>query len=229
MRSLLRSVKTSCPSGWPCCVPGRGLPRPGRLGLIWLIVPFLLCGAVGTAVAASDRLTPPPSHLNADHDAPVYLTGFLAFGGSTQYDIGCLGYGATFLFRPGSADRFLSFLYDAQLSMVLQADYQKLDSERHMLSADFILRHYLKDMTAPENEISAFFGAGLGASQIYLAPEDGGGADRNFSWLLEIGQEWRIRSVYVLSIKLQYRSYRHDGWDYSHLAVQAGAGIPLPW
>ena len=52
---------------------------------------------------------------------------------------------------------------------------------------------------------------------------------RGAGWLIEAGQEWRLPKRRLVQFKLQYRSYRHDGWNYAYISVQVGAGVPLPW
>ena len=198
--------------------------------LVSILIPLLLPTLTGASEAStSPRLTLPRSHLSAPYDSPVYLTGHLAAAATEKYDVGQWGVGATLLLRPGSASRFLHFLYDADLSMVLQADYLRLAAKRRILSADLILRHYFADMSDADVRVGAFLGAGLGASQITIPPDDGGGRLSYFSWVLEAGQEWKIAERYLVAVKLQYRSFHHEGFDYSAWSLQGAVGLPFPW
>ena len=216
-------------------IPARRSRRRSGGGLIACLLELLLTslfvptGPVLAETSTSPRLELPRSHLSAPYDSPVYLTGHLAAAATESYDIGQWGVGATLLLRPGSASRFLQFLYDADLSMVLQADYLRLAAKRRILSADLILRHYFADMSNADVRVGAFLGAGLGASQITIPPDDGGGRLSYFSWVLEAGQEWKVAEHYLVAVKLQYRSFRHEGWDYSAWSLQGSVGLPFPW
>jgi len=95
---------------------------------------------------SSSRLENPRGVLNQPFDSPIFLGAYGQLGGGLDHDQGQLGYGAFFMFRPGSASNFFRFLHDWNSSLVLQADYQKVSADSRILSGDLIIRHYLKDM-----------------------------------------------------------------------------------
>jgi hypothetical protein len=177
----------------------------------------------------SDRMSNPGSTLGEPFVAPIYLAAHLAFGGAFQYDQGNTGYGLEFIIRPGSAVKFLDFLYRKNIGVVLQADYMNVDANRRILSGDFILRKYFSNMRYPKGKKSPFVGFGFGGSEILLAPPEGNGIDKYWSWVVEAGQEWTWADKYVVYAKGQYRHYGYHGYDYSNWSVIVGAGITAPW
>jgi len=178
---------------------------------------------------SSSRLENPRGVLNQPFDSPIFLGAYGQLGGGLDHDQGQLGYGAFFMFRPGSASNFFRFLHDWNSSLVLQADYQKVSADSRILSGDLIIRHYLKDMRDDTTAVSPFFGAGIGASEVLLPPEEPITFQQYWSGLLEIGQEWNWRPDKMVFIKGQFRYYSFGGYNYSTWSLQAGAGIPLPW
>jgi hypothetical protein len=185
--------------------------------------------AQGSQGYTSKRLERPRSALGQPFDAPMFLGAYGQFGGSTSYDMGQPGYGLQFMFRPGRAVNFLSFLYDWNSSLVLQADYQRVTDTTRILSADGIIRRYTHDMRDPNTTHSPFLGVGIGASDIIPPAGSGRVADKYWSLLLEAGQEWNFRREYLLFVKFQFRYYDHASFNYSNFTLQAGAGLPLPW
>lgn len=208
--------------------------------LLQLALVLIIFGSIGQVALAqddrqfsewgrSDRLSNPGSTLGEPFASPIYLGGHVAFGGAFNYDQGNTGYGLELIMRPGAAVKYLSFLFRQNIGLVLQADYMNVDSDRRILSGDFILRKYFADMRYPEGKVSPFLGLGFGASEITLQPPDGTGIDKYWCGVVEGGMEWDISHKYVAYVKGQYRYYNYHGMNYSNWSCMVGAGIPLPW
>jgi hypothetical protein len=216
------------------CVPG-ALPRSlARWAMVALLGVILANDGSNPALGqtsryTSKRLENPRSTLGQPFDSPIFLGAYGQLGGTFDFDQGQPGFGAILLFRPGSAVNFLDFLYDWNSSMVLQADYQKVSSDLRILSGDLIIRRYFNDVRVPGTAVSPFVGAGIGASEVTLPPEAGRTFNIDWSWLVEIGQEWEYRTHYLIFIKGQFRHHSSLGYSYAGWTFQAGGGIPLPW
>lgn len=199
-----------------------------HLKLLMLVL-TLLVGTGAQATLDNDRLSVPGSHLGGSPDSPIFVGLFGQVGGTSEYGTGEFGGGATFVFRPGAADRFLPFLYRWNTSFVLQGDYQNIGPEQTLLSADVIFRRYIDDMRAPDAPGSFFWGLGMGASRAELPLGAGTSRIKNWSGLLEVGREWTIQKRYLVWVRGQYRYFEKSGFDYSGWTIQAGAGIPWPF
>lgn len=182
-----------------------------------------------SAQLTSKRLARPRGTLDQPIDSPIFLGLYGQVGGGFHFDMGQPGGGAFILFRPGAASGFLDFLHAWNAGLVLQADYQKLATDRHIFSGDLIIRRYVRDMGGEGNGVSPFVGFGVGASKVFLPTPEGQVTDSYWSLLVEFGQEWAYRQNNVIFVKGQLRRYSFGGNDYSTWSVQAAAGIPLPW
>jgi hypothetical protein len=182
-----------------------------------------------TAAAENRRLSVPHSNLDNPFQAPVFLAGHVALAAGGVAEGFQKGGGAVFLFRPGASDRFLDFLYGLNASMVLQAEYHRVNDLQRVLSGDMIVRRYVEDFSAPAPRKSFFYGLGIGASEVTLTAEDGGGLEIGLGIVAEAGQEWNLQRSMLAYWQIQYRSYRNKGHDLSHWSFKVGAGIPLPW
>lgn len=193
-----------------------------------LVAAGLLAAGTGSAIAASGnpRLELPNSGLENPYRTPIFLLGQvgLGFGGVVDGVRPCGG--ATFVMRPGNAERFLPVLQEWNTSMVLQAEYQKVNDTQRILSGDLFLRRYLGDVQADEHGPVFFVGPGVGASEVVLPS---GKMEKGFEWLAEAGQEWRPARNRLLAWKLQYRWYDYHGRDFSHWSLQIAAGLPWPF
>jgi len=186
---------------------------------------LLLLGA-DSGFAGNPRLSLPKSGLGDPYATPIFLAGHgsLGFGGvmdGVQY-----GGGATFVMRPGTAERFLPLLQDWNTALILQAEYHRVNDAQRILSGGMIFRRYLRPMQGPTTDRNPFLGIGVGASEVSLAL---GGFETGWEFLAEAGQEWSPRRSLLAYWKLQYRDYRYHGRDFSHWAVQTGVGVPWPW
>lgn len=193
------------------------------LGLVMLV------GAAWAGAGENPRLALPKSDIDRPFRTPVYVCGHAALAAAGVVDGVQPGGGAAFLFRPENANRFLGFLSGWNTSLVLQAEYHKVGDDLRILSGGMIFRRYLKDFSPPAPFSSWFVGAGVGASEVTLAPEDGGGMETGWEYLGEAGQEFNPRENLVVYWQLQYRSYRYHAHDFSHFSVKVGAGVPWPW
>lgn len=194
-----------------------------------LMILVLLAGSLEVEAATNPRLTPPQSNLGPSADTPSFLAVHGQLGHASEYDSGMIGYGAELVFRPGAAVDFLSFLYNWNAGLCMQIDYQKVTEKEAILSGDFIIRKYLKDMRDPKSSGSTFVGLGIGASRVDLPPGFSGAKNKYWSLVAEAGKEWTLKKKYLMWVKGQYRYYDYSGINFSYLAVQAGVGIPIPW
>ncbi len=194
-----------------------------------LVLLGLLAGSSPGIAGSNSRLASPRSHLGPSPDSSVFLGGFGQLGGGFDYEAGLPGYGAILLFRPGAAANFLPFLYSWNTGVGLQIDYQEIDQEQDILSADLVFRKYFQEIEDPSTGGSTFLGLGIGASRVRLPSGLGGAGNKYWSWLAEAGREWPLKTKYLLWVKAQYRHYDFGGANYSNWTLQAGAGIPLPW
>jgi len=201
--------------------------RAGRLRA-WLLVTALIL-LPGTVLAENPRLALPRSHLGQPEPAPIFLTGYLGFGGAPDYDLGSLGYGGQIIFQPGSASAFLNQLYSWNSSLIIQFDYQKVTEDSRILSADLIVRHYLSDRRLPETLEALFVGAGIGASHVRLPLGEPDSETSYFSFVAEMGKEWDLRRDLLVVTRFQFRYYNYGGYNVSTWAFSVGAGIPVPW
>lgn len=213
-------------------MPVSPLARTFCLPGLFLVLVGLLVGnpAVARVEPPNPRLSLPASRLGRPFEEPVFLTGHLGFGGGFQFDQGLPAYGASLVFRPGSAASFLDFLYDLNSAMVLRIDYQRIttDADR-MLSADLILRRYFADRGTAETEVLPFVGLGIGSTDVTVPQEAGGGNSRYWSWLVEVGQEWYFSPRYVVIARAQYRRHSYGDFLVSTWTVSGAIGIPVPW
>ena len=198
-----------------------------------LLLAFVLCTLVSVAEAQitenNPRLSMPNSRLHREYEQPVFITGHLGLGGAFQHDQGKLNYGGSFIFRPGSAVNFLDFLYKMNTAMVLQLDVQNIGEDARAFSGDFILRRYFDDRGRDKTEVLPFVGLGLGATDVTLPADEGGGAARYWSFLGEVGQEWFFRPNVVVVARAQYRWFSSGDVFVSTWTVSGAIGIPVPW
>lgn len=190
---------------------------------------LLAATAQGQITENNDRLARPNSRLHREFAGPVFITGHVGIGGGFQYDQGLLDYGASLVFRPGSASRFLEFLHPLGCAMVLRLDHQELTSENRIYSGDLILRRYFANRGTKAAEVLPFCGVGVGASDLTLPADEGGGNARYWSWSLEAGQEWFFRPQVVVVARLQFRRFSYAGAFASTWSVSGAVGIPVPW
>ncbi len=164
-------------------------------------------------------------------DAPKFLVGHIALNGTFDHGAFYDGYGVSVIFRPQAAAEFLDCFYRWNTSLVLQADYQRVDNtRRRILSADIIVRRYEKDMRRQVNCTSGFVGLGFGGSEITIPHGSTNVRFQSwFSWLVEGGIEWTLKAKYILVFKTQFRRYHYDFRNYSGYGVQFHVGFPLPW
>lgn len=195
-----------------------------RRSVLWTLA--LVLALAGPAGAENSRLSLPKTGLGDPYETPIFLAGHGSLGFAGVMDGVQYGGGATFVMRPGTAERFLPFLQDWNTSLVLQAEYHRVNDDQRILSGGMIFRRYLRPMRSPTTERIPFVGLGVGASEVSLAL---GGFETGWEFLAEAGQEWSPRSDLLVCWKLQYRDYRYHGRDFSHWAVQAGVGMPWPW
>ena len=113
--------------------------------------------------------------------------------------------------------------------MVLRLDHQKLTTENRIYSADLILRRYFANRGTAASEVLPFVGVGLGASDLTLPADEGGGNARYWSWSLEAGQEWFFRPDIVVVARFQYRRFSYAEAFVSTWTVSGAVGIPVPW
>ncbi|MFO7653699.1 MAG: hypothetical protein R6X25_07720 [Candidatus Krumholzibacteriia bacterium] len=161
---------------------------------------------------------------------PVHLIGDVSVGSGLAHALVRPGLGAGFLFRPAAADHFLAGLYRRNTALLLQAEYRRMGSDRRLLSADIILRPYLRDARTSGREMVPFVGLGLGAGEGTVRAA--GGATRRargLSVVAEAGLEWRRRDGLLLSARGQVRIFDHEGLDYSGWSFHGALGVPLPW
>lgn len=183
-------------------------------------------GPCGAAAQANPRLELPGSGLDEPYRTPIFLLGHASLGFGGVVDGARPGGGATFVMRPGNAERFLPRLQGWNTSLVLQAEYHRINPGQRILSGGMFLRRYLGDVAADEHGPILFLGPGVGVSEVELAA---GGFEKGWEWLAEVGQEWRPRRERLVFWQLQYRWYDYHGRDFSHWAVKVGAGLPWPF
>ncbi len=195
-------------------VPGAGVV----LGILLLVS--------SASARENSRLSLPRSGLGDPYAAPIILAGHGSLGFGGVMDGVQWGGGASFLLRPGTAERYLPILQEWNTALVLQAEYHHVNEDQRILSGGMLFRHYLQPLTTRPGESVPFVGVGVGASEVTLA---GGGFEKGWEFLAEGGQEWSPREDLLVYWKLQYRDYRYHGQDFSHWALQAGIGLPWPW
>ncbi len=203
-----------------------------RSGLMVLLI--ALPGVVSTGVQAqitenNPRLSLPSSRLHRDYEQPIFITGHVGLGGAFQYDQGKVNYGTSLIFRPGSAANFLDFLYNMNSAMVLRLDVQNIGDEARVFSGDFILRKYFEDRGREQSQVLPFVGLGIGASDVTLPLDAGGGGARYWSFTGEVGQEWYFRPQLVVVARAQYRWFSSGDVFVSTWTVSGAVGIPVPW
>jgi len=213
-----------------CPVLKRLLSRyPFRGLLFWLgLLVIVNTPASARITENNSRLSRPDSRLHRPYEAPVFMTGHLGAGGAFQYDGVQLNYGGSFIFRPGSSANFFDFLSKLKSAMVLRLDYQGVEANGRLLSADLLLRRYLSTPAKDGTERLPFLGLGLGASDVNL-PAAGGGNSRYWSYVAEVGQEWFFRPSFVLVARAQYRLFSYGDVFVSTWSVSGAVGIPVPW
>jgi hypothetical protein len=201
----------------------------------WLatrFAPCLLGLALGLGLATAPALgaSGPRSGIGRPFErGPIFLLGTASAGGTLEHSMLAPGYGASLLFRPLPASDLLGFLYDWNTGIVMQVDYRRVGSERHLLAADFILRRYVRNMRRDAWAASPFAGIGAGAAKITF-PSGGMSDDLTWwTWVVEGGYELSPAEGKVVVLKAQWRLFRHGGEDYSGWEVQLGAGLPVPW
>lgn len=186
----------------------------------------LLVLATSAAAAENSRLALPGSGLEPPFATPVFVLGHASLGFGGVVDGIRPGGGASFVIRPGNAERFLPVLQGWNTSLVLQAEYHRVNDSQRILSGGMLFRRYLGRVDADEHGPVFFAGPGVGASEVQLP---GGGDEKGWEWLAEAGQEWRPRRDRLVFWQLQYRWYDSHGSDFSHWAVKVGAGLPWPF
>lgn len=207
--------------------------RPLLRALKGAVFVALLSGAVpaaGQTAADNPRLQLPRSHLGRPFASPILLAGYVGLGGGLAegHDTLAPAYGGAVVFRPGSAANFLDFLYAWNCSLVLQADYQNLSDTDNVLSADAVVRRYLRDRGTAATEVRLFLGAGLGATR-FTEPGTGGAAvDKYWSGVLEIGQEWLSGGRWGFVLRGQYRMHLRPRHNHEAWQVVGGVTFPFP-
>jgi hypothetical protein len=194
-----------------------------RTGSFLIAAVWLLAAAPSPAEEPLELVGRPPGR------GAVYLLATASLGGTVAHDPLRPGAGAAILFRPQAADHFLRSLYRWNTGLVLQAEYRKVAADRHLLTAEAILRRYTRDMRDNVARDTSFLGIGGGACE-GTGPVPGGSASTIwFSLVAEGGYEWSPAPGWILQAKAQYRLFRHHGLDYSGWSFHGGAGVPLPW
>jgi hypothetical protein len=187
--------------------------------------------AAAPTTTANPRLEPPRSRLGRPFTAPILLLGYVGVGGGLEpgQDVLAPAYGGGVIFRPGAAVNFLDFLYAWNCGLVLQADYQNLSDTDSVLSADGIVRRYLRDRGGGDTEVRLFLGLGVGATRFSEPGTSGREYDKYWSAVGELGQEWLIGGRWCFVLRGQYRvhlrqDHNHDAWQ-----VVGGVGVPFPF
>ena len=177
---------------------GRG-PVQGHWIAGWVVL-FLavVAGGPSGAQSGNPRLARPHSHLGSPFQSPVFVTGHVAVGAGGVMESLQNGVGAMFLFRPCEADRFMDFLNGWNSSLVLQAEYHRVNSDQRILSGDMIIRRYIRDFTLTTPSKATFVGVGIGASEVTLVPPDGRGFEIGWEYVFEGGQEWNLRENFLI-------------------------------
>lgn len=175
------------------------------------------------------RLALPASGLHRQYEDPIFITGHVGVGGGFQYDQGQLAYGASLVFRPGSALNFLDFLAPLNAAMVLRLDHQQLTSANRIYSGDLVVRRYFANRGDDRTDVLPFFSFGGGASDVTLPADEGGGNARYWSWLLAAGQEWFFKPDIVVVARVQYRRFSYGAAFVSTWSVTGAVGLPIPW
>lgn len=187
-------------------------------------------GATAQTLADSPRLQLPRSRLGEPFTAPILLVGYVGLGGGLEpgQDALAPAYGGAVVFRPGSAVAFLDFLYDWNCGLVLQADYQNLSDTDNVLSADGIVRRYLRDRGRGDTEVRLFLGLGLGATRFTEPGTAGRRFDKYWSGVVEIGQEWLTSGRWCIVVRGQYRMHLRQHHNHNAWQVVGGVGVPFP-
>ncbi|MFN2371724.1 MAG: hypothetical protein ABR506_11325 [Candidatus Krumholzibacteriia bacterium] len=187
-------------------------------------------GSAAAPVADSPRLQPPRSRLGRPFDAPILAVGYVGLGGglAAGQDAVAPAYGGAVVFRPGSAANFLDFLYAWNCGLVLQADYQNLSDTDSVLSADGIVRRYLRDRGRDGTEVRLFLGLGLGATRFTEPGTAGRQQDKYWSGVIEVGQEWLTGGRWCLVLRGQYRMHLRQQHNHGAWQVVGGVGLPFP-
>ena len=184
----------------------------------------------GQGRAETGRLDPHARTQRPPGRGPAYVLAAAAFGQINDGDGPTSGHSISVVLRPHRAADFNHALYAANTALVLQVDKQG-DEAASLISADIIMRRYVRDMRPREAGRSVFLGLGAGISRAAwstLAERPGGSAE-NFSFLLETGLEWNLSRTLVLLGKGQYRLFDRGGHDHSGWSAHVGAGMPLPF
>jgi len=200
------------------------------------IAGFSLLVALWVLMAAPVSAYDPDSHIERPPgQGPVYVTAMAGGGSLTDGDQARTGYAVNAIIRPHRAADFFNEFFAWNNALVLQVDKQG-GGPAQILSADFIVRHYLADMRGLEGGRAFFVGLGTGISEAKWAlpveePDVDPGHERAnaFTFLAEVGLEWNLDPALVLVGKGQYRLYNRGGHDLSGWSLQAGAGLPFPF
>jgi len=189
----------------------------GLLGLTWLALPAV----------AGDEL--PPTLARSVDRGPIFLLGYMAVGGTPEYESVSAGYGVSILFRPQAAANLMRPLYQWNTGMVLQAEYRPVESDRRLLAGDLIFRRYLANMKDEVIGTSYFLGIGIGAAEITFPSGSQTSSEIWWTYLVEFGSERSPSEGWTFVLKGQWRFYDHNDRNYSSWSAQFGIGFPLPW
>jgi hypothetical protein len=195
-------------------------------GGLLVIALCALVTPVGVVAAESEL---PPTLARPIDRGPIFLLGYLAVGGTPEYESFEPGYGVSILFRPQAAANFLRPLYTWNTGMILQAEYRPVTSDRRLLAADLIFRRYLSDMKREVIGTSYFLGFGVGAAEVTFPVSSRTSSEIWWTYLAEFGSERSPSEGWTFVFKGQWRLYNHHDRDYSSWSVQFGIGFPLPW
>jgi hypothetical protein len=91
------------------------------------------------------------------------------------------------------------------------------------------VRRYFANRGDERSEVLPFVSLGVGASDVTLPRDEGGGNARYWSWLAAAGQEWFFKPKIVVVARIQYRRFSHDDTFVSTWSVSGAVGMPIPW
>lgn len=193
-----------------------------------LTVGALICLTWSTVPAvAGDEL--PPTLARPVDRGPIFLLGYLAVGGTPEYESVSPGYGVSILFRPQAAANLMRPLYQWNTGMVLQVEYRPVESDRSLLAADLVFRRYLANMKDEVIGTSYFLGLGIGAAEVTFPSESHTASEIWWTYLVEFGSERSPSVGWTFVVKGQWRFFDHNDRNYSSWSAQFGIGFPLPW